>query len=179
MEPLLWSQVLFHSADDISQMIKRIEETFETLQSMSARKIQFLDMRIMKYEGKVEWAMMVTEIADLTDLESIKAQELIVLKYCQGLKPDDRLYDLLMEMEPKGWEQALKVIRKYVISQAVKAEMVDHRLKGQGHVINNNSGETRASIQSPGSHRKKFYQGNRGRDKTKTRRRVSTQKTIE
>ena len=68
-------------------------------------------------------------MAELADLESIKAQELIVLKYCQGLKPDDRLYDLLIEMEPKGWEQALKVIRKYVKSQAVKAEMVDHRLE--------------------------------------------------
>ena len=55
VEPLLWSQVLFHSGDDMSQKIKRIEETFETLQPMFARKIQFLDMRIMKDEGKVEW----------------------------------------------------------------------------------------------------------------------------
>ena len=80
VEPLLWSQVLFHSGDDMSQKIKRIEETFETLQPMFARKIQFLDMRIMKDEGKFEWAMRVTEMADLAYLESIKAQELMFLK---------------------------------------------------------------------------------------------------
>ena len=55
VEPLLWSQVLFHAGDDMPQMITRIEEIFETLQPMFARKIQFLDMRIMKIEGKVEW----------------------------------------------------------------------------------------------------------------------------
>ena len=35
----------------------------------------------------------------MADLESIKAQELKFLKYCQGLKQEDKLYDLLMAME--------------------------------------------------------------------------------
>ena len=99
VEPLLWAQVLFQPGDDMQRMIKRIQDTFDTMQPKFSRKIQFLNLKIRKDEGKLDWAMRLQEAADLADLESIKAQELKFLKYCQGLKTDDKLYDLLMDME--------------------------------------------------------------------------------
>ena len=93
---------MFHSGDDMLQMVKIIEETFDTLQPLFARKIKFLDLMIMKGEGKLEWAMRIDEVAELADLESIKAQDLKLMKYCQCVKAEDKLYDLLMDMEPKG-----------------------------------------------------------------------------
>ena len=50
--------------------------------------------------------MRINEEGELADLESIKAQDVKLMKYCNGLKSEDSLYDLLMDMEPKGWEKA-------------------------------------------------------------------------
>ena len=103
----------------------------------------------------------------MADLESIEAQELKFLKYCQGLKKDDKLYDLLMDMENQGWEHTLKVIRKHVIAEAVKAEIGDGKPKGDRHVVNNMSGETRAACQSPNSSKKKYDKEHRGKEKSR------------
>ena len=40
------------------------------------------------------------------------------------------MYDLLREMEPKGWEQAKMIIRKHTAAVALKADLVEHRLRG-------------------------------------------------
>ena len=66
-------------------MVKRVEVTFDTLQPLFARKVKFLDLMIMKGEGYLEWAMRINEISDLADLDSIKSQDLKLIKYCQGL----------------------------------------------------------------------------------------------
>ena len=83
------------------------------------------------------------------------------------MKTDDKLSDLLMDMENPGWEQALQVIRKHVISEAVKAEIGDGKPKGDRHVVNNMSGETQAASQSPGSSKKKYDKEHRGREKSR------------
>ena len=92
--------------------------------------------------------MRIDEMAELADLESIKAQDLKLMRYCQGLKAEDKLYDLLTDMEPKGWQQAKQIIRKHTTSQALKADLVEHRPRGQGHVVNNMSGEIGPPSQS-------------------------------
>ena len=81
VEPLLWIQVLFMPGNDIQAMIQKIQETFDMMQPKFSRKIQFLNLKIDKGEGKLEWAMRLHEAAELADLESIKAQELKFLKY--------------------------------------------------------------------------------------------------
>ena len=52
------------------------------------------------------------ETSELVDLDNIKSEDLKLMKYCQGLKKEDRLYNLLMEMEPKSWSRAQEIIRK-------------------------------------------------------------------
>ena len=82
-----------------------------------ARQIKLLDLIIMKGEGKLEVAMRIDDMAKLADLESIKVQGLKLMKYCQRLKSEDKLYDLLMDMEHKGWQQAKQIIRKHTASR--------------------------------------------------------------
>ena len=80
----MWSQVIFFDNDDMAPMVKKVQETFDTLQPSFARKVKLLDL-IMKGEGYLEWAMRINEISDLADLDSIKSQDLKLIKYCQGL----------------------------------------------------------------------------------------------
>ena len=81
-------------------MVKRVDKAFNRLHPVFSRKIKFLDLIIRKGEGYIECAMRIDEISELADLDGIKSQYL-KLKYCQGLKQNDRLYNKLMEMEPK------------------------------------------------------------------------------
>ena len=108
----LWSQVVFLNNDDMTTMVKRAGETFETQQLLVERKAKFLELIIMNGEGYFEL-------------------------YWQGLKPEDKLHDLLMDMEPKGWIRDQEVMRRYTQNMALKADMWEHRPKGQSHVINN------------------------------------------
>ena len=71
----------------------------------------------------------------------------------------DRLYDKLIEMDPKSWSRAQKIIRKYAQSQALKSDLVDSTPKNQGHVVMALSGLSgsptpRPSSQSPEKQRK-------------------------
>ena len=68
--------------------------------------------------------MRINELSELADLDSIKSQDLKLMKYCQGLKPEDKLYDLLMDMEPKSWARPQEFIRKYAQNMALKADLV-------------------------------------------------------
>ena len=63
-------------------MIKRVEPLF-------SRKIKFLDLKIMQGEGYVDWAIRINETSQLADLDNIKSQDLMLMKYCQGLKQED------------------------------------------------------------------------------------------
>ena len=108
----------------------------------------------------------------MADVDSIQSQDLTLIKYCQGLKPEDKLYDLLMEMEPKSWARAQEIIKKYAQNMALKADLVEARPKGQGHVMNSMSGgprnqTPRYSSQSPGKQWKKYDKDTRGSDKTR------------
>ena len=47
------------------------------------------------------------------------------MKYCQGLHKRDRLYDKLVDMEAKSWATVQEIIKKYVQSQALKADLVE------------------------------------------------------
>ena len=147
VEPILWTQVLFMAGDDIQAMILRIQETFDVMQPTFSRKVQFLNLKIEKGENKLEWAYRLQQAAEMADLETIQAQELKFMKYCQGLKPEDKLYDLLMETDHPTWEKALEIIRKHQISECVKAEIGDG--KTTKHALNSVSGDTRAGSQSP------------------------------
>ena len=116
--------------------------------------------------------MRINELSELADLDSIKSQDLKLMKYCQVLKPEDKLYDLLMDMEPKSWARPQEFVRKYAQNMALKADLVEARPKGQGHVMNSMSGgprnqTPRYSSQSPGKQRKKYYKDTRGSNKTR------------
>ena len=78
-------------------MIKRVDEAFNGLQPVFSRKVKFLEHMIMKGEGYVERAARINQISELADLDGIKSQDLKLMKFCQGLKQSDRLYDKLME----------------------------------------------------------------------------------
>ena len=108
----------------------------------------------------------------MADVDSIQSQDLTLIKYCQGLKPEDKLYDLLMEMEPKSWARAQEIIRRYAQNMALKADLVEARPKGQSRVMNSMSGgqrnqTPRPSSHSPGKQRKKYDKDTKGRDKTR------------
>ena len=98
--------------------------------------------------------MRVEQMAELAGLDTIKAEDLKLMKYCQGLKPEDKLYDKLMEMDQKSWLNALLVIRRHAQNMAVKADLVDVP-KSKGHVIHSmTGGGSRPSSRSPGQQKK-------------------------
>ena len=130
--------------------------------------MKFLDLMILKGEGYVEWAMRINELSDLADLDSIQSQDLKLMKYCQGLKPEDKLHNLVMEMKPKSWARAQEIIRKYAQNMALNADLVKARPKGQGHMNSMSGGlrnQTPRSLSlSPGKQRKKYDTNTRGRE---------------
>ena len=67
------------------------------------------------------------------------------------MKPKDKLHDLLMDMEPKSWVRAQKVIRRSEQNMVLKAYLVGHRPMGLGHVMNSMSGGHRSPNQYPGN----------------------------
>ena len=115
---------------------------------------------ITKGEGYIQWANRINQQAELADLEGIKAQDLQLMKYCQGLHKTDRLYDKLMDMEVKSWATTQEIIKKYAQSQALNADLVESTPKNQGHIVNKMSGDSgpspRPASRSPGEQRKKY-----------------------
>ena len=102
-------------------------------------------------------------------MENIRAQDIQLMKFCQGLNKSDCLYDKLMVMEVPSWARAQKIIKKHSQSMAQKAVLVDSAPKTQGRVLNQMSGSsgTRPTSLSPGGQRRKLDTDTRGRDKTK------------
>ena len=127
---------------------------------------------ITKGENYVHRSNHINQQAELADLEGIKAQDLQLMKFCQGLNKTDRLYDKLMDMEVKSWAKEQEIIKKYSQSQALKADLVESAPKSQGHMVNQMSGSggsaLRPASRSLGKQRKKYDTDNRGRDRTKT-----------
>ena len=78
------------------------------------------------------------------------------MKFCQGLKAEDRLYDLITEMDPRGWETAKVIIRKHTAAMALKTDLVEHRPRGSGYMVNTIPGAPRSPSKSPGQQRKKY-----------------------
>ena len=127
---------------------------------------------ILKGESYVSWANRINQQAELADLENIRAQDLQLMKFCQGLNKADRLYDKIMEMEIHSWTGAQEIIKKHSQSMALKADLIESAPRAQGQVMNQMSGSSgsgasnpRPSSRSPGGPRDRG--ASRGRDKTK------------
>ena len=61
------------------------------LQPIFCRKVKFMDMMIMKGEKPLAWAMRIDKEGELADLETLKPQEIKLMRFCQGLKAEDWL----------------------------------------------------------------------------------------
>ena len=79
----------------------KIEETFKDLQPIFCRKVKLIDMKPMKGERPLDWAMRINAEAELADLQYINPQEIKLINYCQGLK-SERLYEKITEMDTRG-----------------------------------------------------------------------------
>ena len=102
----LWPLVELGSVDDMGTMIKKVVEAY-------------------KGESYISWMNRINQQAELADLESIQAQEIQLMKFCQGLNKSDRLYDKLMELEVPSWARAQEIIKKHAQGMAQKAVLVD------------------------------------------------------
>lgn len=78
--------------------------------------------------------------SQLAHLEGIKAQDIQLMKFCQGLHKSDRLSDKIMDLEVKAWASAQEIINKYAESQAFKANLVESAPKAQGQMLMKLSG---------------------------------------
>ena len=169
----LWPMVELNRSDRMQVMVKRVKEAFERLQLVFARKVKLLELMIMKGEGYIEWANRINQQSELARMEGISAHNLQFMKYCQRLHKTDRLFNKLMDIAVKSWATAQEIIRQYVQSQALKADMVESTPKNQGNVVMKMSGFSspapRPSIQLPGKQRKKYDSSShpRGRDRTR------------
>ena len=164
----LWPLVELGRGDGMEMMIKKVAEAYDRQVPKFARKVKFLELIIIKGESYVSWS---NQQAELADLDNIRAQDLQLMKFSQGLNKTDRLYDKLMEMDVRSWAAAKNIIMKYSQSQALKADLVESASRSQGHVVNQMSGSSssapRPESRSLGGQRRKFDTDNRGRDKTK------------
>ena len=109
--PTLLQQVEPNRGDTMEVIVKQVEEAFDR-QPVFSKKVKFLERMIVKGEGYIEWAYKINQVSELANLEGIKAQDLQLMKFCQGLNKMDRLYDMLMEMDPNYWSRAQEIIRK-------------------------------------------------------------------
>ena len=77
---------------------------------------------------------------ELAHLEGIKAQDIQLMKFCQGLHKSDRLSDKIKDLEVKAWASAQEIINKYGESQTLKADLVESAPKAQGQMLMKLSG---------------------------------------
>ena len=56
VSPALWQQVELNRLDTMEVMVRRVEEVFERLQPVFARKVKILELMIIKGEGYIELA---------------------------------------------------------------------------------------------------------------------------
>ena len=114
----LWAMVELSREDNMEVMVRKVGEAYVRQVPIFARKVKFLELMITKGEGYIQWANRINQQAELANLEGIKAQDLQLMKYCQGLHKTNRLYDKLMDMKVKSWATAQEIIKKYAQSQA-------------------------------------------------------------
>ena len=81
----LWLLVELGRGDEMGTMIKKVVETYNRQNPSFSRKVQFLDMMIVKGESYVSWTNRINQQAELADLENIRAKDLQLMKFCQGL----------------------------------------------------------------------------------------------
>ena len=96
----MWLEVQFGRLDSLLALVDNIEETFKDLKPIFCRKFKFMDMKPMKGKRALDRAMWIDAEAELADLQSIKPQEIKLMKLCQGLK-DDRLYEKTLRWTPE------------------------------------------------------------------------------
>ena len=108
----MWPLVEVGRGDDMAMMIKKVVEAYNRLNPTFNRKVQFLDMMIMRGESYISWMNRINQQAKLADLENIRAQEIQLMKCCQGLNKTDRLYEKLMELEVPSCARAQEIIKK-------------------------------------------------------------------
>ena len=106
----LWAMVELNSADSMEIMVRKVGEAYERQVPLFARKVKFLELMITKGESYIQWANRINQQAELADMEGIKAQDLQLMKYCQGLHKTDKRYNKLMDMEVKSWATAQEII---------------------------------------------------------------------
>ena len=107
----------------------------------------------MKGDGYKEWANKINQQSEVEHLEGIKAQDLQLMKFCQGLHKSDRLYDKIMDMDIKSWASVQEIIKEYAENQTLKADFVERAPKAQGQMLMKLSGgeqSPRPYSQSPG-----------------------------
>ena len=90
----LWPMVELNRAHSMEVMVRKVP--------IFARKVKFLELMGTNGEDYIEWANRINQKSELENLEGIKAQDLQLMKYCQGLHKTDRLYDKLMDMAVKS-----------------------------------------------------------------------------
>ena len=160
----MWLEVQFGRLDSLLALVDNIEETFKDLKPIFCRKFKFMDMKPMKGKRALDRAMWIDAEAELADLQSIKPQEIKLMKLCQGLK-DDRLYEKNTQMDPRGWEEAKTIIRKHTVAASLKADL-ENKSGSSGHVVNSISGTaSKSPSHSPGQKRR-YDNEHRGRNRT-------------
>ena len=82
VDPSLWLEVQIGRSDNMLAMVDKIEETFKNLQPIFCRKVKSMDMKIIKGERALDRAIRIDAKAELADLESIKPQEIKLIKFC-------------------------------------------------------------------------------------------------
>ena len=137
-----WPRVELNIANSMEVMVRKVGEAYKRQVPIFARKVKFPELMQVKGEGYIQWANRNNQQSELANMEGIKAQDLQLMKYCQGLQKTDRLYDKLMDLEVKKWATAQKLIKKYVQSQALKADLVESAPKNQGHIVMKLSGDS-------------------------------------
>ena len=138
----LWPFMELGRGDEMGTMIKKVVEAYNQQNPTFSRKVQFFDMMIVKGELYVSWANRINQQAELADLENIRAQNLQLMKFCQGLNKSERLYNKMMEMDVPSWARAQDITKKYSQGMAQKAVLVDSAPKTQGQVLNQMSGSS-------------------------------------
>ena len=78
----MWSLVDVGRGDDMATMIKKVLEAYNRLSPTFNRRVQFLDIMIMRGESYISWVNIINQQAELADLENICSQEIQLMKFC-------------------------------------------------------------------------------------------------
>ena len=158
VEETLYREIKLSISDNCRAAIKKVEDIFTIIHPTFLRKVELMGLDANPGEIPLDWALRIQEQAELGDLEDIRPQELMMMKFCQGFKDQD-LQKKICKMKSRSWEEVKVLIWDYESSTKMQSSLVKGKGEKMHHMLSSGG---RSPSPRPGRSKTKTRTGEEG-----------------